>query len=103
MPFDESIPDLQAAIRKLHGCDSKFVETTHVHETHDGATVWEGDVQVFDLIGHPKAKRAYAWSFLNEDSRKRRYIAVLGDGPVVSPVTAVRTYILAGVKSGEIK
>jgi hypothetical protein len=100
MPFDESVPELQNAIRKMHGCDSKFVETVPVRETFQGKTVWEGDVQVFELIGHPKAKRVYAWSFLNEDSGKRRYVTVLGDGPVVSAQKAVQTYIVAGVKSG---
>jgi hypothetical protein len=52
MPFDESIPELQAAILKPHGCTSTFVETVPVHERFNGGTVWEGDVQVFDLIGH---------------------------------------------------
>jgi len=103
MPFDESIPELQAAIRKIHGVEPTYVETVAVRETFNGETVWEGDVQVFEVVGHPTAKRAYAWSFFNEDSRKRRYIAVLGDGPVVSAQTAVRAYIVAGVKSGEIK
>ena len=32
-------------------------------ETFQGKTVWEGDVEVFDLIGHPKAKRCYAWAY----------------------------------------
>jgi hypothetical protein len=105
MPFDESIPELQDAIKKMHGCSTVFVDTVHVHEKrpNTGETFWQGDVQVFDVIDHPKAKRAYAWSFLNEDSGKRRYIAVLGDGPVVSAVTAVQAYIVAGYKSGEIK
>jgi hypothetical protein len=30
------------------------------HETHDGKTVWDGDVQVIDLVDHRKAARAYA-------------------------------------------
>jgi len=103
MPEDESIPDLQDAIQKMHGCSSVFVETVHVHEKMPttGETVWQGDVQIFDLIDHPKAKRAYGWSFFNDDSRKRRFIAVLGDGPVVSAVTAVQAYIVAEFKKGQ--
>jgi hypothetical protein len=31
-------------------------------EVSEGQTVWEGVVHVFDLEGHPKATRAYAWS-----------------------------------------
>jgi hypothetical protein len=44
----------------------------------EGATVWEGVVHVFDLEGHPKATRAYAWSSPIEGSTKRRFFAVLG-------------------------
>jgi hypothetical protein len=33
-----------------------------VKEAFNGQTVWEGLVHVFDLEGHPKATRAYAWS-----------------------------------------
>ena len=28
-------------------------------------TVWEGVVESFAITGHPKAKRCYAWSFLD--------------------------------------
>ena len=37
-------------------------QTVPVHEIFRGATVWQGEVEVFDLIGHPKAMCAYAWS-----------------------------------------
>ena len=39
--------------------------------------VWEGVVHVFDLVGHPTATRAYAWSSPIEGSTKRRFFAVL--------------------------
>jgi hypothetical protein len=34
--------------------------TVPVHEVFRGKTVWQGDVEVFDINGHPKAKRCYA-------------------------------------------
>jgi hypothetical protein len=98
MPFDESIPEMISIIRKLHGCEATWIEAVHVHEVFNGETVWEGDVQVFDA-DHPKAKRVYAWSFFNEDSRKRVYTAVLGDGPVTSAQRAVQVY-LVGLSKG---
>jgi hypothetical protein len=52
---------------------------------------WEGVVEAFALTGHPKAKRAYAWSFL--DGKEARYVTVLEVPPVESPQTAVRAYI----------
>lgn len=85
---------LQRAIRDLHGCDSRWVEAVPVKETFEGKTVWQGHVQVFDLIGHPTAQRAYAWSS-ETDAGKTRYVAVLHQGPVDSPVKAVRAAIVS--------
>lgn len=52
-------------------------------------------VQVFDLEGHPKATRAYAWSSPIEGSDKRRFFAVLHMGAIKSPADAVRAAIVA--------
>jgi hypothetical protein len=61
--------------------------------------VWDGVVEVFDLVGHPKAKRAYAWSHLDGDKdEKTRYVAVLEIPPVVSPETAVKASIVSDSK-----
>ena len=40
-----------------------------VHETSNGETVWAGEVQVFDLVKHSKAKRAYTWSHATTGTR----------------------------------
>ena len=88
------LPALLDAIRHMHGCEARWVESVPVHETHDGKTVWDGEVQVFDLVGHPKAARAYAWSHATEGTR-RRFHAVLGIPPVDSAAMAVRTSVLA--------
>jgi hypothetical protein len=85
---------LRDAIWHLHGCESTWVEAVPVKETFQGATVWDGAVQVFDLVGHATAKRAYAWSHATEGT-KRRFVAVLQAGPVTSPETAVRASIVA--------
>jgi hypothetical protein len=85
---------LVEAIRHLHGCAATWRESVKVHEkTPTGATVWEGEVQVFD-VAHPNAKRAYAWSHAT-DSGKRRFHVVLGVPPVDGPVMAVKTAVLA--------
>jgi hypothetical protein len=55
----------------------------------------EGTVHVFDLEGHPKATRAYAWSSPIERSNKRRFYAVLHLGGIRSPLEAVRAAIVA--------
>jgi hypothetical protein len=91
---EASVEALRDAIRHLHGCDSRWVESTHVHEKLGDATVWEGSVQVFDLVDHPQAKRAYAWSYEAEGG-KRKFLAVLGMGPVVDARTAVQASTVA--------
>jgi hypothetical protein len=52
------IAQVQVAISQLHNCGAMWRETVPVHELFQGKTIWEGDVEVFDLHDHPKAKRA---------------------------------------------
>lgn len=60
-------------------------------------------VHVFELTGHPKASRAYAWSSPIEGSDKRRFFAILHLGPVTGPVEAIRAAIVAETKQQEEK
>lgn len=91
------LPALIEAIRHLHGAEATHVESVAVRETFNGAIVWEGEVQVFELRGHPRASRAYAWSHATEGT-KRRFYVVLHDGPIDSPVRAVRASIVADAR-----
>ncbi len=90
MPPKE-ITELKDAIRAMHGCESLHVESVPVKEVFEGQTAWEGTVEVFDLVGHPKAKRAYAWSYRDGDETKSA--AVLEVPPVDSPQSAVQVAI----------
>ena len=78
----------------MHGCEATWVESVPVTETFQGKAVWDGEVQVFELRGHPEAKRAYAWSHATDGAR-RRFVAVLGVGPVRDAVAAVQASIVA--------
>jgi hypothetical protein len=98
MNRQQYLAHLQKAIKATHGCDSKHVEQVPVRETYQGKTVWEGNVEVFDLIGHAKTKRCYAWAYDVEDGS--RTLAVLELPPVISPITAVRAAIAAGRPTG---
>src|SRR6266566_4623738 len=84
---------LQKAIREAHGCDSQHVASEQVYESFEGRTAWQGTVEVFDLIGHPKAKRAYAWTYQDHDQNKT--VTVLHIPPVDSPQSAVKVAIAA--------
>ena len=90
---------LKRAVETQHGCTVTFVQTVPVKETFDGKTVWDGVVHVFTIHGHPKARKAYAWSSPVEGSDKRRFFAVLHQPPVTSPVEAVRAAIVAEQRS----
>lgn len=91
------ISSLKQAINRLHGCQSRYVESVHVHETWQGETVWDGTVEVFDLLDHPTAKRAYAWAH-ETDEGGTRYVAVLHEGPIDSPRAAVQAAVVAEIK-----
>jgi hypothetical protein len=87
------IAELQDVIRRLHGVESKHVESVPVKEIFQGQMVWEGIVEVFELHGHPKAPKLYAWSH-DTDSPKKRHVTVLHVAPITSAVEAVRAAIV---------
>jgi hypothetical protein len=67
-----------------------------VVERFQGKTVWDGEVEVFDLKGHPLATRCHAWSY-KDDEGKEHYTAVLGLPPVDSAQVAVKAALVAQV------
>lgn len=85
---------LRETIRDLHGCESRWAGSRPVTETLPGGTTWSGEVQVFTLIDHPAATRAYAWAHPTDEGGVR-YMAVLHEGPVNSAQAAVRAAIAA--------
>jgi hypothetical protein len=92
---EADIVELRKAVESQHGGTATLAQSVPLRETFEGQPVWEGIVHVFDIEGHPKATRAYAWSSPIEGSTKRRFFAVLHMGPIKSPVDAVRAAILA--------
>jgi hypothetical protein len=89
-PVDQ--PAIEDAIRYLHGAEPKFVGSESVLVDMSGCIVWDGDVQVFDLVGHPTATRCYAWSYAT-DGGPRRVVAILHTPHVESPDRAVQAYL----------
>ena len=76
------------AIRSTHGAAAHLASRERVYETFEGETVWEGEVLVFELQGHPEASRCYAWEVDGQVT------AVLAVGPVQSAADAVRAAIM---------
>jgi hypothetical protein len=88
------IARLQLAIEHLHQCGAIWRATTPVHEVFKGKTVWHGDVEVFELTGHPKAKRAYGWSY----GEPEEFISILELPPVDSAERAVKVGVAYQIK-----
>jgi hypothetical protein len=86
--------ELKRAVESQHSGTATYVQSVPIHEEFEGKTVWDGTVAVFDLAGHPKATRAYAWSYERDDG-KRRFFAVLHVPPITGPRDAVRAAIVA--------
>jgi hypothetical protein len=90
---------LKDAILRLHGCESEYAGREKVIETFQGETVWSGYVEIFNIRGHPKAKRCYAWSHsTGKNDKGERFVVVLELPPVDSPETAVKVAVAAEIK-----
>ncbi len=104
MNKQDYIARVQVAVSQLHNCGATWRATVPVHEIFQGKTVWQGNVEVFDLHNHPKAKRAYAWSHREgKNDEGERFVAVLEIPPVESALTAVRVQIVKDIKTGYAK
>jgi len=93
------IERLKKAIKDLHGCGSKHLESVPIEEYFQGRVIWSGLVEVFELSDHPKATRCYAWSA--KEGTKENYTAVLGLPPVTSPRKAVQVAIASQQRTGK--
>lgn len=78
----------------MHECDALHTASVPVHEVFQGQTAWEGVVEVFDLIGHPKAKRCYAWTY----GEPEEFITVLEIPPVTDAQSAVKVGVAHQIK-----
>ena len=94
MSKQDYIARLQTTIQHLHNCGAIHRETVPVHEVFQGKTLWRGDVEVFDLHRHPKAKRCYGWSY----GEPEEFITILELPPVDSAQSAVKVGVAYQVK-----
>lgn len=77
----------------MHHCKAQYVGSEPVIDLFRGEIAWDGVVATFEIEGNPKAKRCYAWSFLQDG--ESQYTTVLEIPPVDSPETAVKVAIAA--------
>lgn len=104
--MNPDISRLQEAIFRLTGCRSKYVETTSVTECFHGfrgEVLWQRDVAVFEIEGHPEAARVYAWANKNPDRQSTRHLIVLEIPPVDSALTAIAAAMAASIVNGSFE
>lgn len=94
--MSERIESIAKAVEKAAQCPATHLESVAVVDTFRGQTMWEGMVEIFALLGHAKAKRAYGWS-VGKD-KDERFTAVLEIPPVNDALTAVRASVVAASK-----
>ena len=85
---------LQAVIMQLHSCGAIWRESVPVKEMFNGKTLEDGEVEVFDLFDHPKAKRCYGWSH----GEPGEFITVLEFPPVTDAQSAARVGVAYQIK-----
>jgi hypothetical protein len=94
-PMESPNPGLKQAVESRHGGTATHARSVPVHESSRGREVWNGAVQVFDLVDSPSgATQAYAWS-CGLPNGERRVFAVLQAGSVTGPREAVRAAMVA--------
>jgi len=93
----EYIERLQLTIQHLHKCAAVHRESVPVHEMFQGKTVWKGDVEVFDLVGHQKAKRCYGWTY----GEPEEFTTILELPPVNSAQSAVKVGVAYQIKKAK--
>jgi hypothetical protein len=90
-------------IKTKEGCGSVHRGTVKVREEFKGRIAWEGEVEIFELLNHPKARRCYAWGYKGESMSSSgleldHIFIVLEIDPVDSAQRAVRAAIAAVAK-----
>lgn len=104
--MNPDISHLQQAISRLTGCTSKYVETTAVTECFHGfrgEVQWQREVAVFEIEGHPKAARVYAWANKDPDNHSTTHVIVLEIPPVDSARTAIAAAMAASIVDGSFE
>jgi hypothetical protein len=82
----------------MHNCRCTYFGPVKVTESFEGLDVWSGEVEVFQLEGHPKANVAYGWAWKDAND-EIQYIGILRLPPIQSATDAVKAAIASGTFS----
>ena len=99
MANKDYIERLKQVIFHLHKASAMHAGSVPVEEIFRGKTLWKGDVEVFDLTGHPKAKRCYGWTY----GEPEEFITILELPPVTDAQSAVKVGVSYQIKKARGK
>jgi hypothetical protein len=91
VPDTLDIPALQHAIHDRYGVNTRHAGAIDVRAVF-GDLPWPGIVSVFDLIGHPTARMAYAWRYGSTDED---IAIILGEPPIGTAIDAVQAWLVS--------
>ena len=94
MANKDYIERLKQVIFHLHKSGAIHLGSVHVDEVFHGNTLWRGDVEMFELTEHPKAKRCYGWTY----GEPEEFITILELPPVTDAQSAVKVGVSYQIK-----
>ena len=95
--MSERIERLRDAVETMHHCKAQHVRSEPVIDLFRGEVAWDGIVETFNIEGHPKAKRCYAWAHIEDG--EPQYTTVLEIPPVNSAESALEASIATKARS----
>jgi len=82
--------EIERVIKETHHCETRYLCSRQVTQNFRDGTAWKVIVDVFTLLGHPKAQRCYGWQY--QEGGQTKTITVPEIPPVNSAETAVKTF-----------
>jgi|SRR5665213_1696479 len=86
---DDLIEALKQTIHESHDCTVTHLQSVWVEETDRGETLWTGQVEIFEVQGHAKAKIAYGWW---QENSETGLVTILALTPTLDARKAVQAY-----------
>lgn len=94
------ISDAKAAVQRLHNCTAVHVETVPVSQSHNGDTIWDGNVEVFALEGCVEADCCYVWGRPGDRRNTQDFISVPASREAKTPTAAILAVLEWEAKHG---
>ena len=93
---DNLIEALIQSITENHACTAFYQQSVWVEEKM-GNQIWTGQVETFELRGHPDAHHAYGWW---EETYQKGLVVILALNEDTNAAKAIRAYLMSQDSSG---